>query len=176
MRKSGFFRQRRSFVAALRGIGIGLCAETHFRFHTVAAVGTVLLSLFYDFTGLHYAVLLLTIASVMAAELFNSAIERLADEQSPHYSATAAAIKDIAAGAVLVCAFFAVIIGICLFSQPEGLSRLFRFFACSAVRCLGALMLAVVLILYIYPGPVVLFRALLRRRKKSDPSERNRNS
>lgn len=52
---------------------------------------------------------------VIAAELFNSSLERLVDLVSPQYHPLAGQVKDIAAGAVLVCAIAAALIGIILF-------------------------------------------------------------
>ena len=52
---------------------------------------------------------------VLAAEGFNTAIERLVDLVSPDYHPIAGDVKDIAAGAVLICAIAAAIIGIIVF-------------------------------------------------------------
>lgn len=52
---------------------------------------------------------------VIAAELFNSALERLVDLVSPQHHPLAGQVKDIAAGAVLVCAMAAALIGSILF-------------------------------------------------------------
>ena len=52
---------------------------------------------------------------VIAAELFNTAIEKLVDLVSPQQHPVAGQVKDIAAGAVLVCAATAAIIGLIVF-------------------------------------------------------------
>ena len=52
---------------------------------------------------------------VFAAELFNTAIEQLADVIDPEYNPKIKAIKDLAAGGVLITALGAAIIGIILF-------------------------------------------------------------
>ena len=54
---------------------------------------------------------LLTILAVLSAELFNTAVESLVDLVTDDYAELAKAAKDVAAGAVLLCAFFAVVIG-----------------------------------------------------------------
>ena len=66
---------------------------------------------------------MLCIGLVIAAELVNSAIERVVDLASPEQHPLAGQAKDLAAGAVLVCAMAAVIVGILVF-----LPYLRRFF------------------------------------------------
>ena len=58
---------------------------------------------------------MLCIGTVIAAELFNSAIERLVDLVSPEWQKVAGEVKDIAAGAVLVTAITAAIVGLIVF-------------------------------------------------------------
>jgi diacylglycerol kinase (ATP) len=52
---------------------------------------------------------------VLAAEGFNTAIERLVDLVSPDYHPIAGDVKDVAAGAVLICAIAAAIVGMIVF-------------------------------------------------------------
>ena len=49
------------------------------------------------------------------AKLFNTAIEKLVDLVSPERHPVAGQVKDIAAGAVLICAVAAAIIGLIIF-------------------------------------------------------------
>jgi diacylglycerol kinase len=53
-------------------------------------------------------------SAVIAAELFNTAIERLADELHPQDSAGIAAVKDCAAAAVLIAALGALAVAAAL--------------------------------------------------------------
>ena len=53
--------------------------------------------------------------SVLAAEAFNTAIERLVNLVSPDYHPIAGDVKDIAAGAVLICAVTAALVGAIIF-------------------------------------------------------------
>ena len=55
--------------------------------------------------------LIAAMAMVWVAETFNTAVEYVCDSVSPGYSTTVKHAKDIAAGAVLICAFAAVAIG-----------------------------------------------------------------
>jgi diacylglycerol kinase len=58
---------------------------------------------------------LIVIALVWAAEAFNTAIEKLTDHLFPEYHETARFAKDVAAGAVLVCAIAALVCGLIIF-------------------------------------------------------------
>ena len=60
-------------------------------------------------------VLVLTMAFVVAAELFNTAIESAVDLVTTEYHPLAKAAKDAAAGGVLVAAFSSVIVGLIIF-------------------------------------------------------------
>ena len=55
------------------------------------------------------------IGGVLAAEAFNTAIERLVNLVSPQWHPIAGEVKDIAAGAVLITAIAAAIIGLMIF-------------------------------------------------------------
>ncbi len=154
----------KSAAAALRGIGACICAERHMRIHLAATVLTLAASVFFDWTALHYAALLIVCALVMAAELVNSAVERLIDAQSPYFSPRAGAIKDIAAGAVLLCAIFAVGVGGCLFAQRAGWARLIRFVAHPGWGSVAAIALAAGLIAFVAVEPGTVRRRGRRRK------------
>lgn len=116
-----------SFRAAFSGIRDCICDERNVRIHLSAALGVVLISRFYAFTAVHYAVLTLIFALVISAEMLNTAIERVVDLESPSYHRLAKMAKDIAAGATLVCAIAAVVIGVLFFCDIDGIRRLLDF-------------------------------------------------
>ena len=57
----------------------------------------------------------LAIGGVLAAEALNSSIEALADVVSPGYNEAIKRVKDLAAGAVLLLALAAAIVGLIIF-------------------------------------------------------------
>jgi len=64
-------------------------------------------------------VLLLAISALLfSLELTNTAIERLADKVSPQYDQQIGMVKDIMAGAVLIAAVFAIVIGVIILHEP----------------------------------------------------------
>lgn len=109
----------RRFLAALTcavaGICYGLRTQRHLRFHLFAAASAILAAWWAQLSLQQWALLVLTIAAVIAAELINTAIEAVVDLVSPQHHRLAKAAKDTAAGAVLVMAAAALIIGAILF-------------------------------------------------------------
>lgn len=110
-----FKKQLRSFGYAWKGIRCCVGKEQNLSFHLIATVLVVIAGWQLDITRTEWAILLLCIGMVIAAELFNTAIEKLVDLVSPEQHPLAGQVKDIAAGAVLVCAATAAIIGLMVF-------------------------------------------------------------
>jgi len=81
------------------------------RFHFAAAIVVLLAVLFLKVTPTEFALLALSILSVLCAEMFNTAIEAVVDLISPDYHPLAKIAKDTAAGAVLITACGAGIMG-----------------------------------------------------------------
>lgn len=85
------------------------------RFHVFFGLAAVLLGWLCGLALWQWTVLLLAIAGMLVLEMVNSALERLVNLVSPEWNKTAGEVKDIAAGAVLIYAVFAVIIGVMIF-------------------------------------------------------------
>lgn len=81
------------------------------RIHFIAALLVLLSALFLRVTPVEFALLALSILAVLCAELLNTAIEAVVDLVSPEYHPLAKTAKDTAAGAVLVAACGAGIMG-----------------------------------------------------------------
>ena len=105
----------KGFYYAGRGI-VEACKGRNFRFHLCAMAFVVFFAArFYSFSAERWALLLLTCGSVLAAEAVNTALEKLADKVTLENDPLIKAAKDCAAGAVLIAAIFAAVIGIVLF-------------------------------------------------------------
>jgi diacylglycerol kinase len=104
-----------SFRYAYQGIRHCVQHENNFKVHSLAAIAVVLLGAWAKLSRWEWCVLFLTIGLVLTAELMNSAIEKLTDLVSPGHNPKAGLVKDLAAGAVLVVAIVAVVVGIFLF-------------------------------------------------------------
>lgn len=100
------FLQRSGF--ALAGIAHALRAEQSFRTQVVAAAAILGVLAWLRPAPLWWAVVILTVAVVLAAELFNTAIEVLVDHLHPEQHPRIKIMKDCAAGAVLVASLGAL--------------------------------------------------------------------
>ena len=65
-----------------------------------------------------WAIIVFTLALVWAAESFNTAMEALTDLANPNEHHLAKTAKDVGAGAVLICAAAAVVVGILILGPP----------------------------------------------------------
>lgn len=159
----------KGFKYAARGIWLCIKNERNMRIHTVVAVYVLVFARFFALSKQDFILLLLTFASVMCAEMLNTACERLCDLSCEKYSRLIRCIKDIAAGAVLICALFSVVIGIVLFSDFEGYIRIFNYYIAYPWLLVPLLLSLVLSVLYIVWGPVRLVQRLKPRKRKKQP-------
>lgn len=113
--KNGIVRVRRCFVDAARGIGSVFRSEWNFRIHILLLVVVIMLGLVLDLSGMEWVALVLCSAAVLLAEVFNTALEYLADTLRPEMDPGIRKAKDASAGAVLIAAVAAATVGAILF-------------------------------------------------------------
>jgi diacylglycerol kinase (ATP) len=104
----------RSFVYAFRGIAVAM-RQRNLRIQTSIALVVVAGGFYFDISRLEWLFVIVCIALVMGLEMMNSAVEALVDLVSPEYKRLAGKVKDIAAGAVLLAAVIAAIVGLVVF-------------------------------------------------------------
>jgi diacylglycerol kinase (ATP) len=92
----------RRLVFALAGIRTTWRTESSFKFHVLATAAVLAVLAWWQPAPLWWAVGALTLGAVLAAELFNTAVEHLADHLHPEQHPQIKIVKDCAAGAVLV--------------------------------------------------------------------------
>lgn len=100
------FRQRLGF--ALAGLGCAWRSENSFRVHVLAAAAVLIALLVLRPAPLWWALIGFASAAVLAAELFNTALEHLADHLHPEQHPTIGIVKDCAAAAVLIASLGAL--------------------------------------------------------------------
>lgn len=118
----------KSFQYAINGIAFCVRHERNMRIHIVAMLYVAFFSQFYDLMRSEIILLIITCALVMITELVNTSIEVIIDKVSPNYSPLAKISKDIAAGAVLLSAISAVIVGLVLFWDLERFKLIWEYF------------------------------------------------
>ena len=114
-RSSNFFV---SFKFAGEGVLYAIRTQRNFRFHLVAAVVIALFGAWLRLSCESWAILALTIGVVLVIEMVNTAAEAMVDLASPDYHPLAKLVKDVAAGAVLVVAITAVVVGLLVLGPP----------------------------------------------------------
>lgn len=105
----------RGFKYALLGLGHILRTEQNARIHLVVAIIVLILGLLLGVSPAELAAIFFAIIIVFVAEVLNTAIEKMLDLIEPEFNGKIAIIKDMSAGAVLVAATGAAIIGIVIF-------------------------------------------------------------
>lgn len=117
MKNEGFtFRKRiRSFRYAFNGIRLLITREHNAWIHCFAAISVVIAGAILGLSRMEWVAVVIVIGAVLAAEAVNSSIEALADLVSPEYNEAIKRTKDLAAGAVLLMAIAAAIVGLIIF-------------------------------------------------------------
>jgi|SRR5690554_6854894 len=103
------------FNHAFRGLYNVLRTERNFKIQLLAFLLVVVLGFVFQITIDDWIALLLVSGIVLSLEIVNSAIERLCDLYSTKENKQIKLIKDISAGAVLLAALFAIIVGVLVF-------------------------------------------------------------
>jgi len=103
------------FKYAIEGVVHVFRTQRHMRFHFLTMVLVLVVSLVFKLKREEVIVLLFTITLVLAAEMFNTAIEAVVDLVTQTYHPLAKFAKDIAAGAVLITTINALAVGFLLF-------------------------------------------------------------
>ena len=113
--RSGLKRFGQSTKNALNGINYAIKTELHFRYHLIAVVAVVILGLITPISRVEWLIIAMLVGGVLMSELFNTALEKLTDLVSPEQQPDAGLVKDLAAGAVLILALIAALVGSFIF-------------------------------------------------------------
>ncbi|HHW01550.1 MAG TPA: diacylglycerol kinase [Thermoanaerobacterales bacterium] len=139
-----------SFKYAVSGTIYSFKTQRNIRIHFLTGLAVLLASTFIDFGTVELLIIFFTIALVIITEMINTAIETTVDMVTKEYHPLAEIAKNVAAGAVLVSAINAVMVGyLIFFKRLYHLAGFFLFRTGSHIFIIG---LAIVIIL------VILFR------------------
>jgi len=108
-----------SFRFALHGVLLSYKTQRHLRIHFGLAFLALVAGFFWGLSRLELLVLIGAITLVILSELFNTALEAVVDLVTPEYHPLAKVAKDVAAGAVLVAAVNAALVGALLFLDVD---------------------------------------------------------
>ena len=111
----GFTGRIRSIQHALCGVWTMLYSQHNAWIHAFATFAVVGAGFWFCISNTECCIITLAIMAVWTAEALNTAFEFLADATTKEYHPLIKKSKDIAAGAVLISAFGAAIIGVIIF-------------------------------------------------------------
>lgn len=100
---------------AVRGVWLAFRDEPNMRFHLAAAVGVVLVNCLLGVSRTDWLITLMLIGLAWMAEVFNTAIEKLADRVTQDHDPLIGQAKDLAAGAVIILCFFATVCALVIY-------------------------------------------------------------
>ena len=117
----------RSFGYAFKGIKAVFGNEANMNIHLIMSILVIACGFIFKISITEWMLCIICFGLVISLEMLNSAIENLVNLVSPEQNKIAGKIKDISAGAVLIAAICAAIVGLIIFA-PKGWSLLLTFF------------------------------------------------
>jgi diacylglycerol kinase len=108
----------RSFGHAFQGWWYVLRTQRNAWLEVAIACGVFAVAIWLRLDALSWVIIVLTAALVFAAEFLNTAVEVIVDLVSPQHHPLAKIAKDVAAGAVLLAASGAAVVGLLLLGPP----------------------------------------------------------
>lgn len=115
MKKSKKDPLYKSFGYAFEGIFTCVSKERNMKIHCTAAVFVVIAGLVLKISVPEWCLCLVLFGMVMALEMVNTSVEAVVDLVTEERKPLAKIAKDTAAGAVLIAAIMAAIIGVLIF-------------------------------------------------------------
>ena len=108
-------KEVKSFGYAAEGIYFAFKTQVNFKIQLTIALASIFLGFLLNFSRYEWIVLILTICTVIFAEVINTAVEELVNLSTDDFHPKAKIAKDLSAGAVLIVSITAAIIGLLLF-------------------------------------------------------------
>lgn len=116
LKRESWLRRRMNRIAvAFNGWRELLKTEVNARIHLAAMVVVLLMGYLLNIAANDWRWISSAIALVWLTELINTALEELCDIIQPAHDNRIKRIKDMAAGAVLIASFYALMVGIMVF-------------------------------------------------------------
>ncbi len=110
------------FRDAFHGVRIGMYRQSSFRVHFVFTAAVLVCGTLFQVSLIEWSVLLLCITIVLAAEMFNSALESMGKAITDEHHFHLGNALDIGSAAVLIAATGAALVGTLLFVNRLGLA------------------------------------------------------
>ena len=105
----------KSFGYAFQGIFNTIRTERNIKIHCAAAILVTIFGIWLQISKIEWMICFILFGLILALELVNTAVEATVDLFTEERKPLAKKAKDAAAGAVLIVAIFAAVIGILIF-------------------------------------------------------------
>lgn len=151
--KNQFIRFFSAFKYASSGIIHCIKYERNLRCHLCIGGFVIYFMSFYQLTGEQKAIVYITIASVVAAELFNTSIETIVDLVSPKYHPLAKVAKDTASGAVLVFSIMSIAVAYNILWDISTFKNILSYFRNNILQLVIVLALVFASIIFVFNTP-----------------------
>ncbi len=115
LERFSFAARMRSVRYAFRGVDVLLRTQHNAWVHAVATAAALIAGFTLHISPGEWLAIILAIIAVWVAEALNTAFESLCDVASPEFHPTVERAKNVAAGAVLISAVGAAVIGLLIF-------------------------------------------------------------
>lgn len=106
---------RNSFKYAFEGIGEALKTEQNLKIHFFIMIVVITAGLVFKINAMEWIACIILFGLVISLELINTAVETTVDIAMPEKNEKAKLAKDVAAGAVLMSAIMAIVVGLIIF-------------------------------------------------------------
>lgn len=106
---------KNSFKYAIEGICTSFKTERNMKIHIFIMILVIIAGIILKINKSEWIICIILFAIVIGSELFNTSIETIVDMVMPEKNEKAKIAKDVSAGAVLVVAIGAAIIGLVIF-------------------------------------------------------------
>lgn len=116
-KKFSLIKRAKSFTHAGRGLWIFIKTTHNAWIHILFFIVAISMGVYFKIEHVEWILLILTGGFVLVSEAFNTAIEIDMDLTSPEYHPYAKDTKDVAAGAVLISAIIASVVGVLIFGR-----------------------------------------------------------
>ncbi|MDR9399232.1 diacylglycerol kinase family protein [Salibacter sp.] len=105
----------RSFSFAIQGIKTLFREEDNAKVHVLTAVIVIIGGFYFDISHVEWMLIAIAIGFVLVTEIVNTALENICDYLTEETDPLIKRIKDLSAGAVLISALTAIVIGLIVF-------------------------------------------------------------
>lgn len=105
----------RSFSFAFSGIMACCKNERNFRVQLLSAIIIISAGFFFNISSMEWTIILLCCGLVLSMEMINTAIEKLSNLLHPSIHPEVRIVKDVAAGAVLLCSIISLVVAVIIF-------------------------------------------------------------